>query len=251
MNSLEISLIVFACVFGGALIGIFLRTILPEHHLSADSKATVNLGMGLVGTMAALVLGLVVSSAAGSYFAQRNVLTEMSAKAVLLDRILALYGPEAKDLRDDLRNEITGILDEMWPEERSRASQLTPNSAHAEMLYGEIQQLSPQNDSQRFLKNSALSIAMEIGKARWLMFEQEYSSVPPTFLAVVAVWLAVVFASFGLYAPRNATVIVALFLGALSVAGATLLIQELYTPFQGVIRISSTPLRSAVQQMGK
>src|SRR5260370_14538739 len=92
---------------------------------------------------------------------------------------------------------------------------------------------------------------MDIGKTRWLMYARQSSPIPASFLVIVAVWLSIVFASFGLYAPRNATVIVALFLGALSVGGAILLIMELYTPFAGWIRISSAPLRSALEQLGK
>jgi hypothetical protein len=250
MSSLTVSAIAFACVFGGALLGIFLRTVLPEHHLSADSKGSVTLGMGLIGTMGALVLGLVVSSAASSYFSQRDEVTQISAKLVLLDRILAHYGPEAKGARDALRSEVAGMLDQMWPQERSQVSHLKPEG-RAEAVYDVIQQLSPQNEAQRSLKASASNVAIDIGKTRWLMYEQESSPVPKTFLAIVVVWLTVVFTSFGLFAPRNATVIVTLLLGALSVAGAILLIQELYTPFEGLIRISSAPLRSALAQLGK
>src|SRR5258706_2839022 len=105
MSSITASLIVFACVFGGALVGVFLRSALPQQHLSAESKDIVRLGMGLVGTMAALVLGLLVASAKGSYDAQSSELTQMSANIVLLDRILAHYGPEAKQTRDMLRHE--------------------------------------------------------------------------------------------------------------------------------------------------
>lgn len=250
MSSLTVSAIVFACVFGGALAGILLRAVLPEHHLSADSKGSVTLGMGLIGTMGALVLGLVVSSAASSYFSQRDEVTQISAKLVLLDRILAHYGPEAKGTRDEMRREVAGMLDEMWPQERSQSSHLKPEGG-AEALYDAIQQLSPQNEAQRSLKGSALNVAIDIGKTRWLMYEQESSPIPKTFLAIVVVWLTIVFTSFGLFAPRNATVIVTLFLGALSVAGAILLIQELYTPFEGLIRISSAPLRIALAQLGR
>jgi hypothetical protein len=175
----------------------------------------------------------------------------MSAKIVVLDRILAYYGPEARAARDALRSEVAALLDQMWPQERSRGSQLSPVVGRSERLYDEIQQLSPQNDSQRFLKNNALSVAMEIGKTRWLMYEQQSYSVPAGLLVVVVVWLTVVFWSFGLYAPRNATVMVTFFMGALSVAGAILLIIELYTPFGGLVGISSAPLRNALAQLGK
>src|SRR4030095_6662186 len=114
MSSITISLIVFACIFGGALLGILLHAVLPQHHLSNESKDIVKLGMGLVGTMAALVLGLLVASAKGSYDTQSAELTQMSANIALLDRVLALYGPETKETRALLRGAVARVLDQMW-----------------------------------------------------------------------------------------------------------------------------------------
>jgi hypothetical protein len=138
---MTISWIVFACVFGGALLGIFFRAVLPEHHLTGESKDVVKVGMGLIATMAALALGLLTASAKSSYDTQRNELTQISAKIIFLDRVLAHYGPEAKDVRDLLRRTVTSALDQMWPENRSRPAQLDPAAA-SERLYDTIQQLS-------------------------------------------------------------------------------------------------------------
>jgi hypothetical protein len=250
MSSVAISLIVFACVFGGVLLGMFLRTALPEDHVSADSKGAVNLGIGMIGTMAALVLGLLVASAWSFYSSQKDELTLVSAKFVMLDRLLAHYGPEAKDTRAVLRSDVGVFLDRMWPGERPSHTLGVPNTG-AEGLYDGIQELSPQNDIQRSIKAAALGVAMEIGNTRWLMFEQETFPVPKKLLIVVIFWFTVVFASFGLHAPRNTTVMVTLFLCALSVAAAILLILELYSPFGGLVHISSAPLRSALAQLGK
>src|SRR5215469_13005165 len=129
MNPLAISLLVFACVFGGAVLGILLRPVLPEDHLSADSRNTVNRGIGLVGTMAALVLGLVVSSAASSYFAQRDELNQISSNLVFLDRILAQYGPAAEPARHAMRELVAGVLDRIWPQEHTGGSPLTSQVA--------------------------------------------------------------------------------------------------------------------------
>ena len=115
MSSTTISLIVLACVFGGALLGIFLHAILPQNHLSSESKDIVKLGMGLVGTMAALVLGLLVASAKGSYDTQAGELTQLAANVTLLDRVLAHYGPETKEIRDQLRNTVIRIVNQIWP----------------------------------------------------------------------------------------------------------------------------------------
>src|SRR6202790_5766822 len=132
MSPLFIGWVVFACVFGGALIGMALRGILPEHHLSADSKDVIKMAMGLTATMAALVLALLIASAKSSYDAQRNEVTQLSANIVLLDRVLAHYGPDAKAARDLLKHTAAGLIDRIWPEDHSRAAGTGPIAAGAE-----------------------------------------------------------------------------------------------------------------------
>ena len=248
MDPLTVGLIVFACVFGGALLGIFLHSSLPEHHLGADSKDIVKLGMGLVATMAALVLGLLVASAKGSYDAQSAELTRMSANIALLDRVLAGYGQETKEARELLRGAAARILDQMWSEDGALKP---PTAAGGEILYDKVAGLSPKNDTERSLQGHALSITMDIGKSRWLMFAQATASVSMPLLVVLVIWLTVIFISFGLFAPFNATVVSSLFISALSVSGAVFLILEMYGPYAGVIQISSAPLRAALAHLGQ
>ena len=248
MSAIGIGLIVLVCVFGGSLLGMFLHTILPEHHLSADSKDVIKLGMGLTATMSALVLALLTNSAKGSFDTQRNELTQMAANIILLDRILAHYGPETKDARDLLKGTVANMITRMWPEEGS-APLLEPVAAEA--FYDKIQSLSPQNEVQRALQGQALKMSVDIGQARWLLFEQGGRSIPMPFLVLLIFWVTVIFLSFGLFAPRNATVIVTLFLCALSLSGAIYLILELDHPFGGLVQISSAPLRSALSQIDK
>jgi hypothetical protein len=251
MNPIVVSLIVFACVFGGALFGMLLRVALPQHHLSADSKDVVKLGMGLVATMAALVLGLLVASAKSSYDAQSGALTDMSSKVVLLDRVLAHYGPETKDVRNLLRGIIADVLDRTWPKGRASSSQLEAPSGSGEILIDKIEDLSPQDDRHRVLQAQALSIVMGLGQTRWLQFAQSTTSISMPLLVMVVFWLATLFLGFGLFAPPNGTVVSSLFLTALSVSGAILLILEMYTPYGDLIQISGAPLRAALTQLGK
>jgi hypothetical protein len=183
--------------------------------------------MGLVATMAALVLGLLVASAKSAYDAQKNGLDQISANLVLLDSVLAQYGPNAQEARDVLRQIVTVALERLWPEDAAQTATLAaPGSvARGRSLYGKIQGLSPQNDMQRRLQSDALRITTELGQARWLLAAQgESGSVPMPFLVILLFWLAVLFVSFGLFAPPNATVIATLFLCALSVSGAIFLI---------------------------
>jgi hypothetical protein len=248
VSAIGIGLIVLVCVFGGSILGMVLHTILPEQHLSADSKDVIKLGMGLIATMSALVLALLTNSAKGSFDTQRNELTQMSASVILLDRVLAHYGPETKDARDLLKGTVNNMINRMWPQEGS-GPQLQPVAAEA--FYDKIQTLSPQNDVQRQLQAQAVKISVDIGQSRWLLFEQGGRSIPMPFLVLLIFWVTVIFLSFGLFAPRNATVIVTLFLCALSLSGAIYLILELDHPFGGLVQISSAPLRSALSQIDK
>jgi Protein of unknown function (DUF4239) len=251
MSSITISLIVLACVFGGALLGILLHAFLPEHHLSPESKDIVKLGVGLVGTMAALVLGLLVAAAKGSYDAQSAELTQISANIAALDRILANYGPETKEIRNILGGAAERIIDQLWSKDGTNPFLTTPVSAAGEILYNKIQALSPQNNTQRALQGQALSIVMDTGRTRWLMYAQATTAVSIPLLMVLVLWLTVIFISFGLFAPFNATVVFSLFISALSVSAAIFLILEMYTPYTGVVQISSAPLQATLVQLGK
>jgi hypothetical protein len=250
MSSMLISCLVFVCVFGGATVGMLLHRVLPEHHLGTDSKDVVKLGMGLIATMSALVLSLLVASAKGSYDTQRNELVQMSAKVVLLDRVLAHYGADAKDTRDLLRASVAGTIDQIWPADRSQPGQLVPTGG-AEGLYDKVRILAPQTEAQRALQGEAVSLLIDIGQARWLLFEQSGSSISTPFLVVLVFWLTILFISFGLFAPRNGTVVATMCVCGLSVAGAIFLILELDQPFRGLIRITSAPLQSALSRLGQ
>jgi hypothetical protein len=242
-------LVVFAVIFGGALVGMILRVLLPEHHLSQDSKDVVKVGMGLIGTIAALVLGLLIASAKSSFDAQRNGLAQLSANLALLDRIFSHYGPEAKQCRDQLKVGVTAMLDQFWPVNPAEEGKIEP-TAQSESLYERIQALSPKTDGQRALQAAALKTGVDVAQARWLLAAQKGSSIPMPFLIVLVFWLALLFASFSMFSRPNATVILALLLCALSAAGAIFLILELDRPFGGFIQLPSEPLRRVLAQLG-
>lgn len=253
MNAWAIGSIVFACVFGGALLGMYLRAILPKTHLSEESKDSVKLGMGLVATMSALVLGLLVATAKGSYDDQKRGLDQISADLVLLDGALAQYGPEAQVARLQLHHLVTVAVKRLWPEDASQDATVAPTSlAEGKSLHSLLLELAPGNDRQRALQSMALQISVEVGKARWLLVAQaESGTIPTPFIVILIFWLAVLFVSFGLFSPPNATVVATLFLSALSVSGAVFLIMELAQPFDGLVRISSAPLRTALAHLAK
>lgn len=251
MNTTLVGILVFACVFGAAVLAMRLRAALPQHHLGEDTKNTVKLTMGLVATMTALVLGLLVSSAKGSFDTQRTAVVQMAGKAAFLDRVLARYGPAAAEVRTTLRQALEGAMAQLWPERSGQAAQLAPNLARSEALYSAIQNLAPQNDAQAALKSQAQTMATDLAQMRWLLFEQASSSISTALLAIVVFWLAVLFFSFGLFGPPNSTAVAALLVAALSVSGAIFLILELDRPFGGLIRVSKQPVLSALSQLGR
>lgn len=248
MSSIAISLIVFAFVFGGAVLGMFLRAVLPPDHLTDASKDVVKLGMGLVATMSALVLGLLVSSAKSSFDGLNNEMTKASSAIILLDRTLALYGPESKAARDQLRSSVAGVVDRL--KTMSKPSQSRVSNQDGDVLYQMIQGLSPKDEGQRSAQTRALSIVISIQETRWLIYEQESTSISLPMLIILVSWLTALFISFGLFAPANGTAVTALLVSALSVSAAILLILELYSPYKGIIRVSSAPLRAAAMQLG-
>ena len=244
MNAIALSCITFLCISGGALLGMFL----PGHHLSTDDKDVVRLGTGLIGTIAALVLGLLIASAKGSYDTQSTQVTQMTSNVVLLDNILAQYGAETNDVRNLLRRGIVVLADRMWREKSSEVAKASPfeASAASDAFFAKLQQLSPQNDSRRSLQARAIQIATDIAQTRLLLFAQTNNSIPMPFLVVLIYWLTIIFGSFGLFAKPSATVFGSLFVFALSAAGAIYLVLELGQPFAGLMQISSAPLRNAL-----
>ncbi|WP_208249928.1 DUF4239 domain-containing protein [Rhizobium sp. T1470] len=254
MTGIATACIVFACVSCGALMGMLLRRVLPEHHLNGDSKDVLKLGMGLVATLTALVLGLLIASAKSQYDGQRDGLDQISAKFILVDAALAQYGPEAASARGLLRQAVASALDRIWPQDSSQASSLTARdtTAGARAIYGLVEGLSPHNDMQSRLQSQTLQLLQELGQTRWLLAaQQESRAIPLPFLIVLVFWLAVLFASFGLLSPPNATIVAVLFVCALSVSGAVFLVLELSRPFEGTLQLSSAPMRHALSQMGQ
>jgi hypothetical protein len=254
VSTLAVAAIVFACIFAGALFGMTVRSVLPAPHLSNESKDVVRLGTGLVATMAALVLGLLVASAKGAYDAQRNGLDEMTANLTLLDTVLHQYGPPAQDARENLRGIVDRAIARLWPADAAQEPTLGAPEAMAggKRLHAQLLALAPADDTQRTLRAQALQIAADLARTRLLLVAQhESTAISGVFLVILSFWLVVLFASFGLFAPRNATVIATLLISALSVSGAIFLILELDQPFDGLIQVPSAPLRSAFVHLGE
>ena len=201
--------------------------------------------------MSALVLGLLVSSAKGSYDTERSEVIQMAAKVAFLDRLLTVYGPEAAEARVRFHDAVKEVVQQMWPEEARRPAQLAPSGQAGNAVYGVVQALSPHDDAQRKLKEQAISVGIDIGQLRSLLAAQSVPSISTPMLIVLVLWLAIIFMGFSTLAPPNVTAIFALIVSAVAVSGAIFLILELDQPFGGVIRISSEPMVNALSQIAK
>ena len=255
MNSTIVGLIVFACTFGGALLGMRLRKTLPGHHFNDESKDTVKVGIGLVATMTALLLGLVTASAKSSFDTADSGIKKTAIDILTFDRLLARYGPETGEIRKGFRRAVQDRIDMVWPHDTSKPGELDPirsgSVSVAEGLPEAIRALKPRDGSQRALQSRALDLVEEMLQERWLVLAATQTSIPAPFLVILLFWLTLTFASFGLFAPENAVVIWVLFLCAVSIGGAVFLILELDTPFEGLIRVSADPLRYALAHLNQ
>ncbi len=247
MSPIALSTIAFVVILGGAFLGAFLRKILPDHLLADDSKDVFRLGAGLIATISALVLGLLIASAKSSYDTQVGEVTQMTAELVLLDRLLAQYGSDARPVRELMRNSVGPLVDRIW--RRGSASTVEAPfeaTATAEAAYANLQELSPQTEAQRSLKSRAIQVSTDLAQKRLLLFEQGDSSIPMPFLAVLVFWLTIIFASFSLFSRLNMAVIGGFVLFALSASAAIFLVLDLSQPFAGLMQVSSVPLREAL-----
>lgn len=247
MNSFTIAGIALVFVFGGALVGLYLKGFVPSNHLNEESKDIVKLGLGVIATLAALVLGLLVSSAKTSFDRVSSELTFAAVRVIQLDRVLVDYGPDTREARQILRKHYQVVVEALETRERSQLTHLRSPEANQSIdrVQTVIRALVPRTDEQRELRARALAFAEDASENRWLLQLQQHDSLSTPLVVVVVSWLTAIFVGFGLYSPRNTTVIVVLFMCALSVSGALFLILEMDDPFAGVVRVSDVPMRRA------
>jgi hypothetical protein len=259
MISIIIGLITFACVFGGAMLGMWLRGVLPDHHLRDDSKDAMKAGIAIVATLSALVLGLLISSAKDSLDSMNAAFTQNGARIIMLDRVLCFYGPETQEIRRQLKDTVQTMVDRMWHRDKIKKNndinnaktQTAKRTDGMELIVDDLRKLTPQNDSQRLLQAQALQIGNDLLQSRWMVIEQAQITLPTVFLVILIFWLTILFISSGLFSPYNSTVIIVLLICAMSVSSAIYLVEDMSRPFQGMMKVSSAPLEKALERLGK
>jgi hypothetical protein len=252
LSPLIIGLIIFAVLVGGAFVGWAAHQRLPANHLTDETRSLVSVSMAVVGTISALVLGLLISNANTSFIARSGEVTTLSADILRLDQMLRLYGPEADPARGKLHQFAERKTNDLFP------SSLRDVRVNNESTYEVLQQveylmleLRPPDPRRQWFLQQALLHAAKIGNTHWLLGQEAGQGTPKAFVALVVFWLSLLFASFGLFAPRNLISGLTLVLCAIAVAGAVEMILELEQPFRGVLHISPLPMRHAIHSLNE
>jgi hypothetical protein len=250
MNPTLIGILVFVCAFGGTYVGMRLQSLLPDHHLQEQSRGAVQISAGLIATMTALVLGLVTASAKSSFDEVNEMLKGTAANLLSLENALVQFGPETEPLRDEVQEILRLRIAMIWPTDGSE-SNVDPFalSSRIEELAASIRALDADSAEQEWQRDRADQLMATIMAVRWNVASGLTVSIPPPFLAILIFWIAVTFVSFGMFSPRNSTVITAMFLCSLSIGAAIFLVLEMDEPFLGLVKASPEPLRYALALM--
>jgi hypothetical protein len=250
MSSWAISSTAFLCIMGGAVLGSFLRDVLPKEHISDESRDIVKVALGLIATLAALVLGLLVATASSSLDTKVQEVQQAAAKIILIDHNLRQYGLQGNEARNHLRQSVIGAAQALSPSANAAAPGL-PLATAIEEFQHQLRILSPTNDEQRLLQMRLVQLGQEVAQTRWLLVEQGESSIRTPLLVVLIFWLTTLFAGFSLLSPRNKTVTMVAVFCALSVSSAIFLVLEMDRPFDGLFRISEEPLNNALAELNR
>src|SRR5215469_3051252 len=249
MSSTQAGLLILTVVFSGALLGVLLGRLLPEHHLSSETKAVVTVSMATVATLSAMVLGLLVSTASSSFSTRNTEVVQFSRDLMRTNGFLQRFCPAAQTSRDLLRQFVTLKYRDLFPPGGGRPNLDDPRTLTVlEQLEDEVSSLKPITSRQQWLQSQALQVVAEIETTRWALAQQSSSLIALPLLEAMVLWLTVIFVSFGVFAPRNVTALAALFFAAFALAAAVKIIIDVET-LQGRVRISSLPMRQALEQI--
>lgn len=253
MSSFWIAVVALGSMVAGLMTGLLCRLLVPESHTTGDSKDTVKLGLGLLATMSALVLGLLVATTKGTYDSQVASVKDLASSVALLDRTLARYGPETAGLRQTLKQGTELLIEQMWPSAGGPPAQVSSVEVRlvGEAFFDRLSELNPRTDAQKLLRSRAMEMMINLGNIRQKLIVQQQSAIPTPFLVVLIAWLSMLFGCYGMLSPRNATVIAIQVVCMASVASSLFLVLEMDRPFGGIIRVPSSPMVETLRHLGE
>ena len=204
-----------------------------------------------MATLAALVLGLLIASAKVSFDRLNDEFMQTAATVIMIDRTLADYGPEAKEARQLLRSTYASTVEQFFSGRGAgKADMDAPENLERIVQFQQkLRELAPRNDMQRMLQSEALARSHDLAETRWLLFRPGHGAIPTPFLAVLVLWLGILFVGFGLVSANNRTAVATLFVCALSVSGALFLIEDIAHPLEGLMQISRAPAQIALSHL--
>jgi hypothetical protein len=267
MSELSGAAILLLILLGGSALGVFVRRFLSERHRSPETNDLIRLVVTMLVTFAALVLGLLTSSVKASFDAVDTDLRGVAIQLIQLDRSLRIYGSETLPARNLLRSYTAAKIAATWANEpappgdyypknppRSSSGEEIENTDLGQLLTEletDLRDLHPLDPMHRQLSLTILNQFELLMRMRWKVIEESHKSISIPFYGVLTFWLVIVFASFGLSAPRNLLSYVTIMLGALSIASVIFVMLDLDTPFSGLFMVSSQPMRDALAQLSR
>jgi hypothetical protein len=253
MTAVWVAIVVTLLTFAGGDLGLYLQRALPEEHSVEKSRDMIGAVMGLVTLLLALVLGTIVGSAYFFSATQQSELQALSAQAIQLDEALAQFGPDAKPVRDKVKEALDGSLKLFWGGGDVDPGELNVSKAMAAMeaFKGAIRALDAKTPDQKDAVAGANAHLAQIEQTRLLMSLQLANPFSKPLLIVVVFWSFFLFCGFGLMSKLNATTLGALAFGAFAVGSGIFLILELSHPYTGLFKISPAALQETVDSIDK
>jgi hypothetical protein len=252
MSSTTIGILVSAFVFAGAIAGMLMYRIVPAGHQTTDTRDIIRLAIGMISILASLILGLLTASAKQTYDNADTQLRAYAANIIILDAALRGYGPAADPARAALRDYTQRAVHNTWPDDAAAPPAPLEDKAAGDLLETVMHlsmELQPSNEDQRTYRGQAIGLASDLVKARWTLLVNEAGTINPILLIIMVIWIAMIFLSFGLFAPRNATIVIAFAICSVSIGTSIFLILEMDTPFDGVIMVSGTSMKNALDHL--
>ena len=250
-ESVWLLIISLVAMMGGVAVGSWLRARLPGHHLNDQASDVIKAGVGLISTLAALILGLLISTAKISYDSTASQVSQISSDLVLGDQLLSAYGSAGDRAREALREQALALANGIWGDTGKPAHRGFVASDAWKRFSLALDELPNTTDQQRNLRKQIDDVVSRSAQARTRLYSDSGSTLPAPFLALLVFWLAVIFASYSILGVINPTVMGFVSLFALSAAGALFLIAELNTPFRGLLKLPQAQISQALSPLSR
>ena len=249
MDSTNVALVTFACSCAGGAVGFLIRGRLRDHHLTGASQEILKLTAGVVATLAALVLGLLVGGSKQFYDAKVNEVRTFVVNIALLDRSMSHYEPSLLTERQHLSRFTKVMIGGLWDANQSASS--TDLLAVLDQVRAKLRTLEPQSAARKIAHSRMMTLTDTLMLSGSKLIETDDAAIPVPLFGIVDAWLAVIFLGFGVFAPPNRVTVLALGTAGAAVSMAVFLVVEMNTPFNGFIMIPRQMMEQVLEQISQ